>query len=68
MINSVLLQPLPYAQPERLVRLALKFPNGNGFSASIPKYMAWKQNTQAFEYTCAYDFSGPAQPQRRQRA
>jgi putative ABC transport system permease protein len=58
-VNSILLQPLPYSHPERLVRLELKFPNGTGQAVSIPKFMAWKQNTQAFEYACAYDFSGP---------
>lgn len=58
-VNSILLQPLPYKEPERLVRLLLKFPNGNSQSASIPKFMAWKENTQAFQYLCAYNFSGP---------
>jgi len=42
-----------------LVRLTLKFPNGNGQSVSIPKFTAWKRNTQAFQYMCVYDFSGP---------
>jgi predicted permease len=58
-VNSILLQPLPYSQPDRLVRLLLKFPNGESGSASIPKFMAWKENTQAFQYMCAYNFSGP---------
>ena len=58
-VNSVLLQPLPYSQPDRLVRLGLKFPNGNGYTVSIPKFMAWKENVQAFQSICAYDFSGP---------
>jgi putative ABC transport system permease protein len=55
-VNSILLQPLPYSQPDRLIRLSLKFPNGNGSSVSIPKFMAWKEHTQAFQYMCAYDF------------
>ena len=58
-VNSILLQPLPYGQPDRLTRLTLKFLNGNGSAVSIPKFMAWKEHTQAFQYMCAYDFSGP---------
>jgi putative ABC transport system permease protein len=58
-VNSILLQPLPYSHSERLVRLVLKFPNGSGQAVSIPEFMAWKENTSAFQYVCAYDFSGP---------
>ncbi len=58
-VNSVLLQPLPYSEPDRLVRLMLKFRDGESPSASVPKFIAWKENTQAFQYLCAYDFSGP---------
>src|SRR5438874_2729105 len=58
-VNNVLLKPLPFRDPDPLVRLALKFPNGNGQTVSVPKFMAWKENTQAFAYACAYDQSGP---------
>jgi putative ABC transport system permease protein len=58
-VNSILLQPLPYSEPDRLVRLELKGPNGTSPSVSIPKFMAWKQHTQAFRYMCAYNNSGP---------
>lgn len=43
-VNGVMLAPLPYAQPDRLVRLGRKYPDGNGYSNSIPKYMVWRQN------------------------
>ena len=56
-VNAVLLDPLPYAQPERMMMLGLKMPSGNQFSNSIPKYMAWRQN-QAFEAMTLYDFGG----------
>jgi len=43
-INGVILDPLPYPQPDRMVRLGRKYPNGNGWSNSIPKYMTWRHN------------------------
>jgi predicted permease len=58
-VNNILLKPLPYSEPDRLVRLAMKFPNGNGQTVSVPKFTAWKENTQAFAFACAYDQSGP---------
>jgi len=58
-VNGILLSPLPYSHPERLVRMELKFPGGTSQSVSIPKFMAWKNNTQAFQYTAIYDFAGP---------
>ena len=56
-VNSVMLEPLPYSQPERLVRLGRQYANGFSNSTSIPKYMAWRQNT-VFESMALYDF-GP---------
>ena len=58
-VNSILLEPLPYRQPDRLVRLVMHFRDGNANVTSVPKFMAWKDNTTAFQYICAYNFSGP---------
>jgi putative ABC transport system permease protein len=55
-INSVMLEPLPYPQPDRLVRLGRQYPNGSGYSNSIPKYMVWRQN-DVFESMTLYDFA-----------
>src|SRR5580704_2334045 len=46
-VNAVLLDPLPYPQPDRIMKLGRKFSNGVGYSISIPKFMAWRRN-QAF--------------------
>jgi putative ABC transport system permease protein len=54
-VNTVLLQPLPYPQPDRIMKLGRQFRRGVGYSNSIPKYMAWRHN-QAFDAMTLYDF------------
>ena len=58
-VNAVLLQPLPYPQPERIVKLGRQFRTGVGYSNSIPKYMAWRQN-DVFDALALYDFGALA--------
>ncbi|MGA8023257.1 MAG: ABC transporter permease [Candidatus Acidiferrales bacterium] len=58
-VNAVLLQPLSYPQPDRLVALERHFPEGNGASTSIPKFTTWREQTQVFQAVAAYDFAGP---------
>jgi putative ABC transport system permease protein len=59
-INTVLLKPLPYPEPDRIMQVVRGFPDfrDGGGSASIPKFMAWKKN-DVFEAMAAYDFAGP---------
>ena len=56
-VNTVLLDPLPFPHPERLMKLGRRYSGNNqiGYSNSIPKYMAWRHN-QAFEAMTLYDF------------
>jgi len=58
-VDAVLLQPLPYPQPHRIMKLGRQFRAGVGYSNSIPKYMAWRQN-QVFESMAIYDFGALA--------
>jgi predicted permease len=58
-INTVILQPLSYPNPDRLVELELSSPQGNGNITSVPKFMVWREQTQVFESVAAYDLSGP---------
>ena len=59
-VNAVLLQPLPYPQPDRIVALERHFPSGDsGPSVSIPKFMVWREQTQVFQAVAAYDIAGP---------
>src|SRR3954471_14657847 len=57
-VNAVLLQPLPYKNADRLVRLCREFQGRPQCAASIPKYETWSR-AQAFDAVAAYDFSGP---------
>src|ERR1700686_1046758 len=58
-VNSIILQPLPYSQPDRLLPRGMKVNHGNAQGGSVPKFMTWIHNTEAFQYACAYNFSGP---------
>ncbi len=58
-VNAVLLQPLSYPNPDRLVELELSSPQGNGDITSIPKFNVWREQTQVFDSVAAYDFGGP---------
>jgi putative ABC transport system permease protein len=57
-VNAVLLQPLPYPDAGRLVRLCREFNGQPQCAESIPKYTAWSR-AQAFDAIAAYDFAGP---------
>jgi predicted permease len=58
-VDAVLLQPLPYPQPDRIMKLGRQFRSQVGYSNSIPKYMAWRQN-DVFEAMALYDFGALA--------
>jgi predicted permease len=39
--------------------LVRHFPQGNGTTTSIPKFMVWREQTQIFQAVTAYDVAGP---------
>jgi putative ABC transport system permease protein len=57
-VDKVLLEPLPYRDPNSIVQLGRKFPTGVSFTASIPKYMIWREN-DVFSSMALYDLEGP---------
>ena len=60
-VNAVLLRPLPFAEPERLVRLfhippQATFPGMATFSLSPANFVDWQRDSRSFEAMAAYSF------------
>jgi putative ABC transport system permease protein len=56
-VNAVLLRPLSYPDPDRIVQFSLNFPQGPRPGASVPDFHLWREQTQAFQDVSAYDFN-----------
>ena len=53
-VNGVLLNPLPYPNPDRLVEVAEKGTLFSESSISYPNFLDWAQRNQSFEALAAY--------------
>ena len=58
-INTVLLKPLAFPEPDRIVTLMTSTSQGGFPAASVPKYNTWRRQTQVLEDVSAYDTGGP---------
>src|SRR5881396_2700545 len=56
-LNTVLLKPLPYPDPDRLILFLNTSPQGSGPGASPTKFNVWRQQTGAFQDVSAYRFN-----------
>jgi putative ABC transport system permease protein len=62
-VNGLLLKPLPYPEPERIVDIwhtppQESFPGMDKFSVSPANYLDWKSQNQSFEQMAAYGDAG----------
>ncbi len=57
-VNTVLLKPLAYPEPDRIVQFLLTSPEGSGAGASATEFHVWQQQASVFRDVAAYDFSG----------
>jgi putative ABC transport system permease protein len=57
-VNAVLLRPLPFEEPERLVRIFTRTPGGRPFDISPGKFYHWQRDTGSFEGMAAYPCCG----------
>ena len=73
-VNAVLLEPLPYPEPDRIVQLMLFSPGWapgkNANTTSVPEFNVLHEQRQAFKQIAAYDsgkvvnFSGAEPPEQ----
>ncbi|HEX8560747.1 MAG TPA: ABC transporter permease [Pyrinomonadaceae bacterium] len=55
-VNAVLLRPLPYAEPGRLVSVYETLPQGGTGSVSAPNLLDWRAQSDVFTGIAAYEF------------
>jgi putative ABC transport system permease protein len=63
-VENAVLAPLPYPQPDRLVRVSESRPNLKQMDISHPDFQDWQRNARSFEQMAAltwreYDLTGP---------
>ena len=68
-VNGVLLNPLPYEQPDRLVAIYAKTKEFSQSSISYPNYLDWVRNQRSFSSLAAfrednYNLTGMGEPER----
>jgi putative ABC transport system permease protein len=61
-INSLLLRPLPYPNPDQIVQVVITHDPARlsyTLDTSIPKFMAWRQGVRVFSHLAAYQAADP---------
>jgi putative ABC transport system permease protein len=68
-VNAVLLRPLPYRDPDRLVTASLYRRGTDSHIVLSPTFLNWREQSQVFERIAAYtsgtaDLTGSGEPER----
>lgn len=73
-VNAVILRPLPYASPDRLMMLpAVHQPDSRGTEISVPTFLDWQRGNRSFEHLggfapASFNLTGRDLPERIQAA
>src|SRR6185436_12269667 len=55
-VNTVLLKPLPFPDPDRIVNFLTTSPTGSFDGGSVPRFMVWREQSGAVQDSAAYRF------------
>jgi putative ABC transport system permease protein len=55
-VNAVLLRPLPFEEPDRLVRVFTRMQDGEAFEVAPGKFRDWQRDARSFEGMTMYRF------------
>ena len=58
-LNAVLLRPLPYADPDRLVMIGERGPDGSAGNVGYATFLDWRDRSHAFEEMAVIRFWNP---------
>ncbi len=56
-VNAVLLKPVTFPDPDRVVSVFFTSPGGLGYGASATRFNVWRQQHQIFQQVAAYEYS-----------
>jgi putative ABC transport system permease protein len=54
-VNSILLRPLPFPQPDRIMQILKQYKDGTGEAISAPLFNYWRNHNQVFDSVAAFD-------------
>ena len=57
-VNTVLLKPLSFPDPERIVSFFLTSPSGPTYGGSATRFNVWRRQTQTLQDVSAYEYAG----------
>ncbi len=57
-VNTVLLKPLTFPDPDRIVTFFMTTPGGPSYGGSATRFNVWRQQTQALQDVSAYEYAG----------
>jgi hypothetical protein len=57
-VNAVLLREMPFEEPQRLMRIFTKTPDGRNFELSPGKFYDWQRDAKSFEGLAMYSCCG----------
>ena len=57
-VNTVLLRPLTFPDPDRIVSFFLTSPNGPSYGGSATRFNVWREQNRAFQDISAYEYNG----------